>query len=283
MWIILLLAVTSTVIAVAVFLNEEPLFYCLLAIPALIGIFGLIHAILYYSRQRLRFHEHHVEAEQGVFAKSYYYVRYKNVKRITSTRYPGGNQGELKIYVAGEEQVFAQQNNQKGIKPTLKQCSFTSGMLSEPRETASILDDILSGRINPSPIATPAKPSEILAESNRSVGNALTVLLLVSILVFPLITLLPITIPLIILRVKSWRYRVEDFRIVINHGVLFRSETSVLLDRVDSLQKRQGILNKIFKNGKISIMTAGSSKPDLDLIDSPGYVKLHEEIRLRSE
>jgi uncharacterized membrane protein YdbT with pleckstrin-like domain len=282
-WAVLFLFVYSVAVTVGALLAEETLFYVLLMMPVLIGIVGLIYAKLYYSRQRLRFHEHHVEAEHGVITKSFYYVRYKNVKRITATRYPGIEHGELKIYVAGEEQAYAQQKKQKGLKPMLKQCSFTSGMLPHPVESSSLLDDILSGRTAPSSEATPAEASETLAESPRSVGNSLVALLLISILLFPLIALLPITIPLTILRVKRWRYRVENFRIVTNHGVLFRSDTSVLLDQVDSLQHSQGILNKIFRNGKVSIMTAGSSKPDLVLIDSPGYRKLHDTIRENTE
>lgn len=277
-----LLFLSAAAIAGAL-LAEEPLIFCLLGFPVLFGIIGLIRAKLYYSRQLLRFHEHHVEAEQGVINKSTYYVRYKNVKRTTATRYPGGMEGELKIYVAGEEQIHAQQGKNKGIKPMLKQCAFTSGMLQQPSEIGKFLDDILSGRADPSPTAKPAKPAEILVESPRSAGNALTVLLLISILLFPLISLLPITIPLTVLRIKRWRYRVEDFRIVNSHGVLFRSETSVLLDRVDSLRQSQGILNKIFRNGKISVMTAGSSKPDLILIDAPEFQKLHDTIRKNTE
>ncbi|MEP2775151.1 MAG: PH domain-containing protein [Luteolibacter sp.] len=282
-WIVFVSVAFAAAIVATAILVEEPLVYALLANPFLVVIFGLIRGKLYYSRQRLRFHDHHIEAEQGILVKSAYFVRYKNAKRLTSTRYPGGEEGALRIYVAGEEEVYAQQTKGKGRKPMLKQCSFTSGMLSRPIETGRLLDDILSGRIDPSPAATPAAPAEVLAESPRSVGNALVTLLLISILLFPLILLLPITIPLTILRVKRWRYRIEVFRIVTNFGVLFRSETSVLLDRVDSLQQSQGMLNKIFRNGKVSIMTAGSSKPDLVLIDAPAYLKLHEEIRERSQ
>lgn len=282
MWAAFGIVIFSAGVVAAALLAEEPLIYLLLSVSVLIGIGGLIYAKLYYTRQRLRFHEHHIEAEQGVIAKSFYYVRYKNVKRITATRYPGGDQGSLKIYVAGEEQIQMQGAQAKGLTG-MKQFSFTSGMLPEPGKTATLLDDILSGRIDPSPSATPAKPSETLAESPRSVGTALAALFLISILLFPLIALLPVTIPITIIRVKRWRYRIEDFRIVANHGVLFRSETSVLLDRVDSLQQSQGLLNKIFRNGKVSVMTAGSSKPDLVLIDSPAYLRLYEEIRKRSE
>ncbi len=282
-WAALALLVISGTIVTSAILAEEPMLNLLLAVTILVATVGLIHAILYFPRQQLRFHEHHVEAEQGVIAKSQYFVRYKNIKRVTATSYPGGKEGDLKIYVAGEEEVSGQQAQRKGRKQMLKQCSFTSGMLTRPGETARLLDDILAGRIEQSPDATPATPSEILVESKRSTGNALLVLLLISILLFPLIVLLPITIPLTILRVKRWSYRIEDFRIVRNHGVLFRKETSVLLDRVDSLQQSQGLLNKMFRNGKVSIMTAGSSKPDLVLIDSPDFRKLHDTIREYSE
>ena len=283
-WLALVCLAFAIVIIVTAILSEEPLAYVLLANPVLVITIGLVRAKLYYSRQRLKFYDHHIEAEQGVISKSFYYVRYKNVKRLSATRYPFGEKGELEIFVAGEEEVFAANNRGKQrAKPMLRQCSFTSGMLPRPLEAAALLDDILSGRIDPSPAATSAEPSEVLAESPRSVGNALFTLLLLSTLLFPLIILLPITIPLTILRVKRWRYRIENFRIVNNHGILFRSETSVLLDRVDSLQQSQGMLNKIFRNGKVSIMTAGSSKPDLVLSDAPEYGKLHDTIRENTE
>lgn len=272
----------SAAVVAAALLVDEPLLYLLLSVPVVIGIASPIYAKLFYSRQRLRFNEHHIEAEQGVIAKRFYHVRYKNVKRITATRYPGGAEGSLGIYVAGEELAHAQGAQAKGRKLTMKQCAFTSGMLPEPGKTATILDDILSGRIEPLPSAIPAEPSGTLAESPRSVGNALAALLLISIILFPLIAFLPLTIPITILRVKRWRYRIEDFRIITNHGVLFRRETSVLFDRVDSLQQRQGLLNKMFKNGNVSVMTAGSSKPDLVIIDSPAYLRLYQEIRDRS-
>ncbi len=276
------IAVVSAGVVAAAIMADEPMIHLILLSPALIVITGLVYSMLYYPRQRLRFHEHHIESEQGILAKSYYYVRYKNVKRNTATRYPGGEEGRLKIYVAGEEQIQAQGAQAKGLT-VMKQCSFTSGMLPDVVKSARLLDDILSGRTSPCPSAAPPEPSEIIAESPRSVGSALATLFLISILLFPLIVLLPITIPITIIRIKHWRYRIEDFRIVTNHGVLFRSETSVLLDRVDSLQQSQGLLNKIFRNGKVTIMTAGSSKPDLALIDSPAYLRLYQEIRARSE
>ena len=282
-WQVLGITAIAGVIAGIAVLEDEPLIYMFLSVPVLIAIIGMIHAILYYPRQRLRFHEHHIEAQQGIIAKNSYFVRYKNVKRVTSTRYPGGAEGDLKIYVAGEEQVAAEKRQIKGTTPMMKQCSFTTRMLPRADEAGTLLDDILSGRTHPTTAALPAEKAVVLVESKRSVGNALVSLLLISIVIFPLILLLPLTIPLTILRVKCWGYRIEDFRIVIRHGLIYRSVTSVLLDRVDSLKQNQGMLNKVFRNGKVSIMTAGSSKPDLVLPDSPDYLKLYEEIRLGSQ
>lgn len=275
------LAIFMAVDIAASYLINEPWGYALLLPTSLFFIACLIYGVFYYARQRLRFHEHHIEAEQGIIARSTYFVRYKNVKRITVTRYPGGQEGELKIYVAGEEEINTQPGSRKKglVTPMLKQCSFTSRMLPEAWEKGRLLDDILSGRVGSPVNATPAEPAEVLAESTRSVGNALVLLMIISIVLFPLIVILPITIPLTVIAVKRWRYSIEDFRILTSHGILFRSRTSVLLDRVDSLKKSQGFLNKIFRNGKVTIMTAGSSKPDLHIIDSPDFSKLHDIIR----
>ena len=68
-----------------------------------------------------------------------------------------------------------------------------------------------------------------------------------------------------------------------SRGILYRSESSILLDRVDSLQQSQGPLNKMFKNGNVTIMTAGSSKPDFKIIDAPAYLELYRIIREHSE
>jgi len=273
-----IVAFACAVFAAALFAGE-PLIYLLFAAPVVIAIGGLFHGRLYYTRQHLRFHEHHLEAEHGIIAKTSYHVRYKNVKRVSATRYPGGKEGSLKIFVAGEEQAHGQAAQAKGRNRVMRPCAFTSGMLVDPVKSATLLDDILSGRVAPSPQASPAIPSETLVQSSRSAGNSLATLILISVILFPLAALLPITIPITIIRVKRWRYRVEDHRIVTHHGVLFRNQTSVLLDRVDSLQQSQGLLNKMFRNGKVNIMTAGSSDPDLVLTDAPAYLRLYEEIR----
>lgn len=277
----LLLFLAAGIVFAAI--QVDPAFYWLLATPVLIGLIALIHGKLYYSRQRLRFHDHHIEAEQGILSKRRYYARYSNVKRTKVTRYPGGSDGDLEIFVAGEEELQQAIQQKKSQQRTLKPCSFTTRFLPGVRDQGLLLDDILCGRVEPAPQAVAAAPLEVLLEARRSLGNAIVKLLFLSIILFPLVVLLPLTIPLTAIAVKRWRYRIEAARIVLSSGIFYRSEMSILLDRVDSLQQSQGPLNKLFRNGNVSIMTAGSSKPDLNLIDSPAYLKMYEIIRERSQ
>ncbi|MES2997205.1 MAG: PH domain-containing protein [Verrucomicrobiota bacterium] len=276
---LLLLFATGIVIAA---IQVDRAFYYLLAAPLVTVLGCYLYAKLYYARQQLWFHGHHVEAEQGIIARRRYYARYSNIKRTTVTRYPGGKEGKLEIFVAGEEtgQSNAQNKKQLAIH---KPYSFATGFLPQVCDQGLLLDDILCGRIEPSPQAVAAEPLEVLLKAPRAVGNAVVKLVLLSILLPPLIVLLPLTLPLTVMRVKRWRYRITAAQIVLSRGILYRSETSVLLDRVDSLQQSQGPLNKIFSNGNVTIMTAGSSKPEVTLVDSPAYLELYRIIREHSK
>jgi uncharacterized membrane protein YdbT with pleckstrin-like domain len=276
----LVLILAAAIVATAVLI--DPVLYSLLVLLVLAPAGACLWSGLYHARQRLRFHEHHVEAEQGLLARRSYHARYANVKRIRHTRYPGGTEGSLEIFVAGEEEVGQGGPQQKNRQTILRPCSFTSGFLPDVAGRAALLDDILCGRVDPAPQAVAAEPLELLMEARRSPGNAVLKLVLLSILLLPLVVLLPLTLPFVIIGVKRWRYRVEDARVVTRSGIFYRSETSILLDRVDSLQQSQGPLNKMFKNGNVRIMTAGSSKPDLSIIDSPDYLALYQVIRERS-
>ena len=284
LWNIVFFLIVSVLIGFLVIASEEPKLV-LLYIPVLVAVMGgWVYAKLYYSRQRLRFHDHHVEAEQGILAKKHYYVRYKNIKRVTTTLYPGGESGSLQIFIAGEEDMMTQvKQKDNSLYKFKKQSSFATDLVDNALNAGRLLDDILSGRADVSQVAVPAEQAEILLESSRSVGHAVFKLVTLSVIIFPLALFLPLTLPATFICIKRWRYRIESFRVVWTHGVLFREITTVLFDRVDSLQKSQGPLNKMFGNGTVSIMTAGSSKSDLVLVASPDYLKLYEAIRINTD
>jgi uncharacterized membrane protein YdbT with pleckstrin-like domain len=270
---VLLILVVGIVIA-AIQIDER--IYNLLLVPAVGCVIAFITGRLYYSHQRLRFHKYHVEAEQGIVTRRSYYARYTNVKKRKTTCYPAGEDGDLEIFVAGEEAAEQTPAQRRRLQEAgLKSCSFTMRFLPAVQETGQLLDDILGGRIEATSQAIVAAPPELLMEARRSPGNAIFKLIGVSIVVFPLMALLPVTIPFTFIRIGRWRYRLERDRIVKRHGMIFKSETCILMDRVDSLQQSQGPLNKLLGNGSVSIMTAGSSKADLNLVDSAAYREMY--------
>lgn len=283
LWNILSILIISGFIGGLVVLSEDP-YLGLFLVPVIVTVIaGWIYAMLYHSNQRLRFHEHHAEAEQGVLARKHYYVRYKNIKRVTTTLYPGGDSGSLQIFIAGEEDSMKQRNQKSSVFNVKKQFCFTTHLIDNALMTGRLLDDILSGKVDVSPAAKPAEEPELILEAPRSVGHEIFKLVAVSVIVFPMALFLPLTLPATLICMKRWRYRIESFRVVLTHGVFFRQITTVLFDRVDSLQKSQGPLNKMFKNGTVSIMTAGSSKADLTIMACPDYLKIYEAVRVNTD
>ncbi|MDG2124144.1 MAG: PH domain-containing protein, partial [Verrucomicrobiales bacterium] len=253
----------------------------LLAVLATTTLIGFLYSWLYHRYQHLSFHPQHIEAQQGVLVRHHYFVCYRNIKKTLLTRYPGGDKGKLQFFVAGEEEVIRGKQRNQTNAGLCKPCSFTSDFLTAIRDKQHLVDDILTARVPAAPGATPAKPFSLAHESPRSAGNSVVKLLFFS-LIPPVLVLLPVLLPRCIISARRWRYRVESGRVVATWGILYRHHASVLLDRIDSLQHSQGPLNKMFRNGTVTIMTAGSSKPDLTLTNTPNFNTLYEEIRQRS-
>ena len=241
---------------------------CTLAVP-LAG--SVAWAGLRARKQHLRLHEHHVELEQGVLFRRHTYARYDDIKKVTVQRYAGTDAGSLTLFVAGETQI---QTSKGGT--TVVPNRFTANYLPDVTPFITSLDALLQGRIS-APQVTTALTVGQAAEYQPAVANGLTTLFLIG-LFFPPLWLLA---PWSVLALKRRRYRVEAERAVLEEGVVYRSHTSVLFDRIDSLKQGQGVLGKAFGNGNVTLFTAGSSQPDLLLRDCPEYETLYTAIRAR--
>lgn len=272
--------------AIASYQTEPMVFGGYMVALLAVVIISLIHGVMYYPRQTLSFHEHHVEARQGIIAKRHYYACYRNIKRRKTTLYPGGKVGSLEIFVAGEEKsefIIGQKAKNAEADGLKRQCSFRVGFVTHASEVGNLLDDILCGRVEAGSHARPAGPLEVLIEAPRSVKSAMLRISLLSLLLFPLLVLLPFTLTWFAIAIKRWRYQIDLARIVIRRGVFYRTEESTLLDRVDSLKQNQGPIHKLCGNGHVAIMTAGSSKPDLNIADCPDFRRVYEIIRDHSQ
>ncbi|MDG1482994.1 MAG: PH domain-containing protein [Myxococcota bacterium] len=246
----------------------------LLPILSLLGFIVVSLPILTvrYRQQRLTFHTHHMEHVAGILWKKHTYARYDDIKKISVRRYVGTRRGRLQVFVAGEVQT----QGSKGQSVVLPN-TFIAHYLEEVTPLTETIDDLLLGRIEPEAVMQPRESTPAGAEFRPAVSNSLVALLLGGIFCPPIWLLAPY----VVLRVKRKVYRVASDRAVVEEGVLYRTHTSVLFDRIDSIQQGQGALGKMFSNGSVTLMTAGSSRPDLFLKNTPDYQSLYRMIRER--
>ena len=270
--LLFLVFATFGLLIAAVFLS--PLVLVFVPVILLLPLPMAIATAVRVKRQKVTFHSEHLEAQTGIFFRQHIYVRYDNVKKVESTQIPFTDQGRLKVYVAGER-IQQQQNGQEGagIKiPYSLQGDYIEGISLK----VDAMDALLLGLIQPTEIeGRHVQDDDVLSVSRPSMANELVVLMLVG-LFFPPLWL---GAPLLAWQVKVRRYMVETDRVVLRSGILFKSVTSVLFNRIDSLQQNQGALGKAFGNGQVTIFTAGSSAPDLNVANIPDYQDVYAAVR----
>lgn len=261
----------------------------LLSVPAVLVAAlaaGLLYRRAFHRRARLVFHRHHLELGEGVLVRRTYRARYEHVKKTVLTRYPFSGLGRVEVLVAGEERRVTA--GQGGRREVVKPYGFALHYVEDVETFAVVLDEILEAGPEAELVAAleggeaPALPAP-LRESRPDLANSLVPLLGLSVLLFPLLALLPITVPWLWLVVRRRRYRVEPRRVVARWGVLYRCQASILHGRIDTLRRAQGALNKLFGNGTVTLFTAGSSRPDLKLANLPDHQAVYESIQRRTE
>lgn len=245
----------------------------LMVLPTVLWAASFPVAMVRAKRQVLTLHEQHMEHRSGIFFRRHIYARYDDMKKLEVRRYWSGTAGHLRVYVAGETAMQTKNGKTAGIT----QNSFTAHYLPDVTPLTATLDPLLLGQLDPSRVLEPSdRPAEGV-EHRPALANALVLLLGFSLILWPLVLLVPSTV----LGVRRRLYRVEADRVVREEGVLSRTHTSVLFDRIDSLDQGQGLVGKVFKNGTITLMTAGSSTPDLVLANCPDFEALYGQVRAR--
>ncbi len=267
-WSLLWLIAASLLVAV----TGEVLLAGVLLVPMTLAAASYAFGERWTAAQRCSFHEHHVELQSGLWWRQHTYARYDNIKKVEVTRYPGSDAGQLKLYVAGERLV--QNNNNKG-NATPVPYSVAAARLANVRELGRWVDELIAGRRGAVDTRAPsAAPPRWQAQP--VVATVATRVALVSLLLLPISL---ITVPLSIWRARVRVYRLDDLRVIRAEGRIWRRESSVLLDRIDSLQRTQGPLGKAFGNGNVTVFTAGSSRPDLQLTDLKTYNEVYSALR----
>ncbi len=282
-WILLGTLFVASVVA-GLFLPPLWLFaVMILTIPAM----SLAWSIVFYGRMRASFGPTHVEQEQGIFWKKRFHARYENIKKVILTRYPWSSVGSIEFRVAGEQKAGGQ--NKPGEEASSGGMAvpygFTTRYVEGLEDKAVRIDELIARQPGPAgmvlePGAAARRPEPSLA-SKPAVANSVAGLILLSVIIFPLLPLLPFTLPLTIIAVRRRRYLIEPERVVVESGIFYRAHESVLYDRIDSLKRAQGAFGKLFGNGNVTLFTAGSSKPDLQIQDAPDFPAIYEAIQAR--
>lgn len=228
---------------------------------------------LQVEKQRCTLHGSHVELQQGVWWREHTYARYDDVKKVAVRRYPGGSAGDLQIFVAGERIV--QQGNNGGAVPM--PYSMTARFLPMTDDLGLQIDEVLEGVRDPGD-ARPASAQSVVLERRPHLGQTMVGALVAAVVLLPFA---PLILPWSWVAARRIGYRLEPNRIVHRRGVLYRTETSMLLERIDSLEQTQGAGGKLFGTGTITLFTAGSSRPDLALGALPDHGRMHAAIRKR--
>lgn len=273
------LPVLLGVVALAAFVH--PALAALVSLPLVFAGAHYVYRTFYYAVQRVELHERHLFAQTGRLIQRRYYARYANIKKVQRTLYPGGDEGSLTIFVAGEQiPALAQGNRNAKDNPGVRvPYAFQAHYLDDVEQVAELVDDVMRGRVVPGPRAVPAATGSTLHTAQPAVSNGLAKLCLLSLLTVVGVPLLPITVPWVVVYLRRKRYLAEDARVAIEWGILYRSRASILYDRMDSLQQSQGLLGKIFGNGNVTVLTAGSSNPDLTLTDLPEHKAFYDVVR----
>lgn len=260
--------------AVIGFAAEVPAVGLLSVFPPLLVLAFYVYREAWCKEQRMTFHPRHGELRTGLWWKDEFYAAYRNIKKVQTTRYPWSDQGSLKLFVAGERMV---QDNKGGQAGATLPYSFDVAYLTRVEGLGAWLDGLLQGDEDAGERERSHEVTTHLT-AKPHVGAGLLPVVIVSVFLLPLA---PLLIGWAYASLKRRRYVLQDDRVLFQGGVLFRTEASVLYARIDSMQKNQGALGKMFGVGNVTLFTAGSSRPDLALFGTKDYDALYSAIRAR--
>jgi len=272
--------------------------------PLLVIAFGwlvlYVYQIFYYRRSKLMVHEDVVYFQKGIFFKDFFYARYDNLKDITTTRYPFSREGDLRFNIAGEKIVQTQQGK------SVQSHSFKIKYVPDIPVQDELIDYILLNRpsaevIKKYLVEFPAHKTEILHRRQPSLKNPLFVTVLVLLLpnlsglflaasgtvvnnvILLLLGLLLFADVLVLawvaLYTRMISYTVEDARVLARWGIFYKKQTSVVFGKIDFLNNSQGVVNKLFGNGNITVNTIGSSRPELTLKNLDDYREFYRLLK----
>lgn len=222
----------------------------------LAGIFA--YRIFYYRRSFMKYSTDHVLFNRGLVFQEQYFAKYIHIKDATSLQYPFATLGKFTVSAAGE--IVQQTDKQKMVVSNGFSIRYISNVFDQ--------HDYLDCRLG-------MKSQKVIAERPRVFANSIVPLFIVSILILPLLIVLPFLFGFLFWRNKKFQYLLQEDRVFKISGILYKKKETILHDRIDHLNSSEGLLNKVFKNGTVLVFTAGSSSPELVIQNIPKYKEFY--------
>ncbi len=269
--------VSAAALLVSFILMKPHLYFIPILIIGFLYICAAIYSTIFYNRSRLKYYRNYVFFKKGIFFVEKYYVLYGNVKNVKITRYPFSKSGSIYYDVSGEHIV------QQGKNQQLVSNSFSINYVKDIETKNTLIDMIFYIKPDSHEIENiekePEKFRKTLFSAKPQLGNYIFPLILISIIIFPLIVFLPITIPLVIINVKAESYVIEPHRILKKYGIFYKKQVSILFRKVDHINTSQGMVNKMFGNGNITINTVGSSMTEMTISSIKEYEEFYKKLK----
>ena len=272
--LISILIITGSIFALAF-----NLFFVLIPL-ALICVYlvAVIYRTVYYKRSKLRFHKDYVYFQKGIFFKEFYYVLYDDIKDITTLKYPFSEFGRITFNVAGEHIV--QRDKHKSVVSN----NFTIRYIHGIDTKDELIDIIFYQRPAAQQILQMEKnvksySPKPIHTSKPDLANTLIPAIIISIIFFPLVIILPFIIIFVVWSVKVRSYSIQPYRAIAKSGIFYKKQTSIIFSKIDHINFHQGMLNKLFRNGSITVNTTGSSRPELKINNIPDFKEFYEILK----
>ncbi len=293
--IILLLILSSLYIWTAIVMPALLLFVIPITLFWTIIFYTImgIYKSAFYKRSKMVFYKDYIRFQKGIFFKSFYYVKYSNIKDIHTLKYPFTDRGSIKFNIAGDVRA------QKGKDQSIMSNDFTIRYIEDIETKDELIDYIFFKR--PGAKEIPAveqtlrnKPPTSLLSSKPVASNSVLVVSLILFLITafsipvlytkPLVFTFFVPVVAFIIIITVWEikvksYAIQSYRVLERGGILYKSQSSIVFNKIDHINLKQGVLSKMFKNGSITVNTTGSSRPELTVSDIPNYKEFYEELK----
>ena len=245
------------------------------------NLLSYLYGSFYHKKTSLVLFKDRLVLKKGLITLSESYARFSNIKNVSATQYPFTKNGTLQVNIAGE--LIPVQPNQKQNQYQQQQQQTNNAALlnlgnkliipftTNVFETMDITEEFLQHRIDTAKMA----PASVLIETKSSMVNSIVPYILLSFILPPLWLGLPFAIYYVYKR----RFVVEADRVVSYAGIINITKTSVLFARIDNINIREGMWNKVFKTATILIETMGSIGPTLTIQDIPNHKEVYDLLK----